>query len=56
MNARSVAISRSAGRAFRFGGRLPLPALVPVLARLAEHAGFPKRLLLRRFGAAFVSG
>ena len=54
VNAGSIAFSRRARNAFRAGGLLPLPFLLPVLARTIDLLGWPKRSILRSFATTFA--
>lgn len=54
VNERSVSISRIARRTFRAAGFLPLPLVLPLLARTVDVLRWPKRKLIASFATAFV--
>jgi monooxygenase len=54
VNEKSISFSRGARRALRFGAFLPPTSLVPLLARMINGMGWPKRKVIGAFATAFV--
>jgi 2-polyprenyl-6-methoxyphenol hydroxylase-like FAD-dependent oxidoreductase len=54
INDGSIFFSRVALRIFRVGRFLPLPLVIPLVARTIDTLGWPKRKIIGSFAAAFV--